>query len=96
MLLLLVLLLLLLLLLLLRLSPQVYSFKGGHLKPKNERFNSTAHPYELVFDEKAIILEIQGAPDIPLMSYAVSLLLPSPCCSRLLAAAIGVFLLMLL
>lgn len=58
-----------LLLLLLLLLLQVYSFKGGHVKPKNERFNKTPHPYELTFDEKAVITEIQETPDIPFVAY---------------------------
>lgn len=39
------------------------------MKPKNERFNKTPHPYELTFDEKAVITEIQETPDIPFVAY---------------------------
>ncbi|KAL8443586.1 hypothetical protein Emed_006736 [Eimeria media] len=49
---------------------KVYSFKGGHVKPKNERFNQTPHPYEIIFDEKATIVEMQETPEIPVMASA--------------------------
>lgn len=45
---------------------QVYTFYGGQVKPRNEKFNQTRHPYEIIFDEKTVIKEAPDAGlDIP-------------------------------
>ncbi|PFH37233.1 replication factor-a protein 1 (rpa1) subfamily protein [Besnoitia besnoiti] len=44
---------------------KVYCFRGGTVKPKNPRFNQTRHDYEITFDERSTITEVEGGDDIP-------------------------------